>query len=72
MLNLFGIAACHCNCWFDYQGKHLESVLSAAGDYEIWLTTQILETEDYEFTSQVLFEADTLPYGNSQPMSFDS
>ena len=58
----------------DHQGKHLESILSSAGDYEVWLTTQLLqpEMEDYEFSSQLLSEADTLPISFSQPLPFDS
>jgi len=74
VLKLFATKACHCGCWLDYQGKHLESVLSSAGDYEVWLTTQLLnqETEDCEFSSQVLFETDTFPVGCSQPLPFDS
>ena len=61
------------NCWFDWQGKHLESVLSSSGDNEIWLTTQLLqqEIEECELSSQVLFEADTLPMGMSQPLPLD-
>lgn len=61
-----------CDCWFDGQGTRLESILSSAGDYEVWLTTQLLhqDMDDYEFSSQAMSEADTLPFGYSQ--LFDS
>jgi len=61
-----------CSCWFGDQGTRLESMLSSAGDYEVWLTTQLLhhDMDDFEFSSQVLSEADTLPLCTSQP--FDS
>ena len=69
-----GVRVCWCDCWLGYQGKHLESVLNSAGDYEVWLTTELLQQEmdDYELSSQVLSEADTLPLCASQPMVFDS
>jgi len=63
---------------FGSQGKHLESVLMSTADYEVWLTTELLQQdmEDCEFSSQVLFESDTLSLcpsqAETQPMQFDS
>jgi len=46
----------------------------SAGNYEVWLTTQLLqqEVEDCEFSSQVLFETDFSSQAATQPMQFDS
>jgi len=70
VLKSFCISACHCNNCCVLKGKHLEAVLSSAGDYEVWLTTQLLQQEmdDGELLSQVVSEVDNL----SQPMPFDS
>jgi len=58
----------------DCQAKRLELVLISTGNYEVWLTTQLLqpEVEDCEFSSQVLFESDTLSQAATQPVQFDS
>lgn len=66
----------HC---LNVQGQQLEEILSAAGDYEIWLSTQLLQVESDEGTngSQNIFDDDDhpLPFGLSelptQPMAFD-
>jgi len=66
-------------CYYVRQGKRIQSILSTAGDYEVWLSTQLmqLETDDVpECGSQSMFDEDvnSLPFGLSElpTQQFDS